>query len=189
VARVPETFVTDRLVAHRVTEADEPFLVAMFADPKVHATLGGPRDARRIREMLDRMLATWDRSGYGTWIVEDRSTGEPVGWVGLHDTDTGGAGGVELLYAITSARWREGLATEAGRAVVGIARESVDRHELVCFTLVDNFGSQRTMRGLGFQDAGEVEHAGLPHVLTRLPLARSDRQQGRSREQEVGDRG
>src|SRR4051812_33919263 len=186
---VPETFVTERLAAHRVTDADEPFLVAMFADPNVHATLGGPRDAARVREMLDRMIANWDRSGYGTWILEDRSTGAPVGWVGLHDTDTGGPGSVELLYAIASARWREGLATEAGRTVVGFARESLDRDELVCFTLVENVGSQRPMRGLGFRDAGEVEHAGLPHLLTRLPLARSGRQQGRSREQEVGDRG
>jgi RimJ/RimL family protein N-acetyltransferase len=184
---VPETFVTDRLVAHRITDADEPFLVAMFADPAVHATLGGPRDAVRVREMLDRMLASWDRSGYGTWILEDRSTGAPVGWVGLHDTDTGGPGGVELLYAITSARWREGLATEAGRAVVDFARESLDRDELVCFTLIDNVGSQRTMRGLGFQDAGEVEHAGLPHVLTRLPLTRSDRDE--VQEQGVAGRG
>jgi RimJ/RimL family protein N-acetyltransferase len=183
VTLVPETFVTARLAAHRVTDADEPFLVAMFADPKVHATLGGPRDAARVREMLDRMKASWDRRGYGTWVLEDRSTGEPVGWVGLGDTDTGGAGSVELLYAIASARWREGLATEAGRAVVSMARESLDRDELVCFTLVDNVGSQRTMRGLGFQSAGEVEHAGLPHVLTRLPLARSDQTQG------VGERG
>ncbi len=180
---VPETFVTDRLVAHRVTGADEPFLVAMFADPKVHATLGGPRDAANIRVMLDRMTESWARSGYGTWILEDRLTGAPVGWVGLHDTDTGGPGSVELLYAIASERWREGLATEAGRAVVELAREGVDRDELVCFTLVDNVGSYRTMRGLGFEDVGEVEHAGLPHVLTRLPLTRVDQ------EQEVGDRG
>src|SRR4051812_38500910 len=161
----------------------------MFADPKVHATLGGPRDAVRIRAMLDTMKANWDRGGYGTWVLEDRNTGAPVGWVGLHDTETGGPGSVELLYAITSARWREGLATEAGHAVVGFARESLDCDELVCFTLVDNIGSQRTMRGLGSRDAGEAEPGGPPHVLTRLPLARSGREQGRSREQEVGDRG
>jgi RimJ/RimL family protein N-acetyltransferase len=120
--------------------------------------------------MLDRMSANWDRSGYGTWILEDRATGEPVGWVGLGDTDTGGPGSVELLYAIASSRWREGLATEAGRAVLDLARDNLDRDELVCFTLVDNVGSQATMRGLGFEDAGQVEHAGLPHVLTRLRL-------------------
>jgi hypothetical protein len=34
------------------------------------------------------------------------------------------------------------------------------------------------MHGLGFEDAGEVEHAGLPHVLTRLPLTRTDQEQG-----------
>ena len=49
------------------------------------------------------MIDHWDRRGFGTWILRDRVTDEPVGWVGLHDTDIGGPGGVELLYAIASA--------------------------------------------------------------------------------------
>jgi RimJ/RimL family protein N-acetyltransferase len=169
-----ETFTTDRLVARRIDRDDEPFLAAMFQDSAVNATLGGPRDAERVREMLDRMTDHWARRAYGTWILRDRATLERVGWVGLHDAETGGPGGVELLYAIASSRWREGLATEAGRAAVAIARSDLGLDELVCFTLVDNVGSQRTMKGLGFLDAGPVEHAGLPHVLTRMRLDQKD---------------
>lgn len=177
----PDSFVTERLVARRVDRADEPFLAAMWSDPAVHATLGGPRDADGVRQMLDRMLDHWTRRGFGVWILGDRVTDAPVGWVGLHETDTGGAGGVELLYAVASARWREGLATEAGREAVEIARNALRLDELVCFTLVDNIASRRTMEGLGFTDAGPVEHAGLPHVLMRLALA--------SRREEVSERG
>jgi [ribosomal protein S5]-alanine N-acetyltransferase len=172
--RAPDSFTTERLVAHRIEPGDESFLVAMFEDPDVHATLGGPRDETRVREMLDRWIEHWDRRGFGTWIIRDRSTDEPVGWVGLADTDTGGAGGVELLYAVTSTRWREGLATEAGRAAVDIARDSLHLDELVCFTLPVNEGSYRTMMGLGFVDAGMTEHAGLPHVLTRCRLEQKE---------------
>lgn len=128
----PDTFSTDRLVARRIDRADEPFLEAMFRDPAVHATLGGPRDVA----------------------------------------------GVEQLYAIASARWREGLATEAGREAVEITR-GLGLDELVCFTLVDNIASRRTMEGLGFTGALPVRHAGLPHVLTRLVL----------RQREVSERG
>ena len=46
--------------------------------------------------------------------------------------------------------------------------------ELVCFTLVDNIASRRTMEGLGFTGAEPVEHAGLPHVLTRLVLVQRE---------------
>jgi RimJ/RimL family protein N-acetyltransferase len=170
----PETFTTARLVARRVQPADEAFLAAMFSDPAVHATLGGPRDDAGVRQMQERMLDHWERRGFGTWIVRDRVTDVPVGWVGLHETDTGGPGGVELLYAITSARWREGLAVEVSRAVVDIAGSLPGLDELVCFTLVDNIASQRTMQRLGFCGAEPVEHAGLPHVIMRLALARDE---------------
>jgi ribosomal-protein-alanine N-acetyltransferase len=170
----PDSFTTERLVARRVSPADESFIAAMYQDPDVTATLGGPRDAESVHAMAVRMMQHWDRRGFGVWMLRDRSTHEPVGWVGLHDTDVGGPGGVELLYAVTPSRWREGLATEAGRAAVDIARASLGLHELVCFTLVDNVGSQRTMKGLGFIDAGTVEHAGLPHVLTRRRLEQEE---------------
>jgi RimJ/RimL family protein N-acetyltransferase len=178
----PESFTTDRLVARRIDRTDQPFLESMFRDPAVYATLGGPRDVEQVERMLDRMLSHWARRGFGTWILHDRTTGEPVGWVGLHETDTGGPGGVELLYAIASARWREGLATEAGRAAIGVAADSLGLRDLVCFTLVDNVGSQATMAGLGFVDPGPVEHAGLPHVLSRLSLVQHV-------EREVSERG
>ena len=170
----PEMFSTERLVARRIDRADQPFLEAMWGDPAVHAPLGGPRDAAWVEQMLDRMLDHWARRGFGVWVLRDRQTDVPVGWVGLHETDTGGAGGVELLYAIASARWREGLATEAGRATVEIARVELGLNELVCFTLVDNVASRRTMVGLGFTDAGPVDHAGLPHALTRRALGQRE---------------
>jgi RimJ/RimL family protein N-acetyltransferase len=170
----PETFTTARLAARRIQPADEAFLAAMFGDPAVHATLGGPRDDEGVRQMHDRLLDHWERRGFGTWIVRDRATDVPVGWVGLHETDTGGPGGVELLYAIAPERWREGLATEAGRAALDIAGALPGLDELVCFTLVDNVASQRTMQRLGFGDAEPVDHAGAPHVIMRLALARDE---------------
>jgi RimJ/RimL family protein N-acetyltransferase len=168
----PESFSTGRLVARRIERADQPFLAEMYRDPAVYATLGGPRDGERVVELLDRMVGHWDRCWFGTWMLRDRETSAAVGWVGLHETDTGGAGGVELLYAIASARWREGLATEAGRAALDIARDSLQLDELVCFTLVDNVASRRTMEGLGFTGNEPVERVGLPHVLMRRTLVR-----------------
>lgn len=166
----PETFTTTRLVARRISRADRPFLLEIWADPAVTATLGGPRDAERVDEILTRMTDHWDRCGFGTWILRDRATDAPVGWVGLHETNTGGPGGVELLYAISASRWREGLAAEAGRAAMGVAHDALGLDELVCFTLPDNLASQQTMLGLGFVHVGEAEHAGLPHFLTRVRL-------------------
>ena len=39
---------------------------------------------------------------------------------------------------------------------------------MVSFTLADNVASRGVMEKLGFAYDGDVEHAGLPHVLYRL---------------------
>jgi RimJ/RimL family protein N-acetyltransferase len=173
----PDTVVTERLVLRRMTPAARPFLLAMWDDPDIAATLGGRRGPEQVQAGLDAMLDHWERRGFGTYLVGDRATDEPIGWAGLKETDLGGAGGVEVLYAIAASHWRRGIATEAARAVVEVARE-IGLPALVCFTLVDNVGSQRTMAAAGFTGREEVEHAGLPHVLARLDLMEGAKPRG-----------
>jgi RimJ/RimL family protein N-acetyltransferase len=158
---------TERLRLTRIDAGDEDFVRVMWGDPKVTRTLGGARDAAGARAVLDRMVAHWDR-GYGAWIVRERATGEPVGWMFLHDTDVGGPGGVELGYALIQSAWGKGYATEAGRAALDVAWRELGRDSVVAFTLADNRASQAVMARLGFEYEGEVEHAGRPHVLYRV---------------------
>jgi RimJ/RimL family protein N-acetyltransferase len=169
----PDTVTTERLVLRRVTPADRPFLLAMWSDPDVTATLGGRRDTAQVDAGLEAMVEHWVRRGFGNYVVHERATDEPIGWAGLKETETGGPDGVEVLYAIAASHWRQGIATEAARAVVDVAHD-LDLTELVCFTLVENIGSQRTMAAAGFTGREEVEHAGLPHVLARLDLTREE---------------
>jgi ribosomal-protein-alanine N-acetyltransferase len=164
----PESFTTARLVAHRGGPADEEFVAAMFADPRVHATLGGPRDRENVRRALGLWDEHWTTHGFGPWIVDDAATGAPLGWILLHTTDTGGRGGVEVGWSIAADRWCEGLASEGGAAATRIGFVDVGLDALVSFTLPDNLGSRRVMEKIGFTYADDVEHAGLSHVLYRL---------------------
>jgi len=164
----PEELVTERLVAHRGGPADEDFVVSMFSDARVHATLGGPRDRANVRDALARWDAHWDVHGFGPWIADDATTGASVGWILLHTTETGGPGSVEVGWSIAADRWGEGLATEGGAAATAVGFGAVGLDALVSFTLVDNVASRRVMEKIGFGLDGEVEHAGLPHVLYRL---------------------
>jgi RimJ/RimL family protein N-acetyltransferase len=166
--RAPESFTTARLVAHRGGAPDEDFVVEMFADPRVYATLGGPRDRDDVRHALARWDEHWATRGFGPWIVDDAGTGAPLGWILLHVTDTGGAGGVEVGWSIVADRWGEGLAAEGGAEATRIGFADVGVDELVSFTLPHNRASQRVMEKIGFTHTEDVEHAGLPHVLYRL---------------------
>lgn len=167
--RVPEAFATPRLDAHRIDPgADEEFLVAMWSDPRVAATLGGARDRSQVHAITERLVGHWDAHGHGMWVLRDRTTAAPVGWVMLTATDVGGPGGVEVGWSVAADRWREGLASEAAAEAVRIAFTDLDRDDVVSFTLVDNVASRGVMEKLGFAYEADVEHAGLPHVLYRL---------------------
>jgi RimJ/RimL family protein N-acetyltransferase len=163
----PETFATARLDAHRVGPADEDFLVGVFGDPRVTATLGGPRDRDRVRADVARWNGHWDEHAFGLWILVDRAAGAPVGWTMLHRTDTGGPG-VEVGWTIGADHWRRGYATEGARAALEIGFDRLGLDEIVAFTLTDNTASRGVMEKLGFHSAEVVDHAGLPHVLYRL---------------------
>ena len=75
--------------------------------------------------------------------LRDRETGAAIGWVGLHETDAGGAGSGEGLRDPGRAAFAGGLATEAGRHRARHRPRLCRLDELVCFTLVDNVASRR----------------------------------------------
>ena len=162
-----ERWVTERLGGHRVGADDVDFLVEIFADERVTKTLGGPRDRDRVLADVDRWNRHWDEYDIGLWIVEHRRTGERVGWTMLHHTDTGGPG-FEVGWTIAADHWRRGFAGEAAGMPLQIGFCELRLDEIVSFTLADNVASRAVMEKLGFTYDGEVEHAGLPHVLYRL---------------------
>ena len=166
--RAPETFETERLRARRPDAADADFLVATWSDPRVTQWLGGGRDRDAVRTLLARWDDLLHHESYGVWLLDDRTTEQPVGWILLHPMDFGGHTGTEIGWAIVADRWREGLASEAAARVVEIAFTDCALAELISGTMTTNMASRGVMEKLGFTYDAEVEHAGLPHVLYRL---------------------
>ena len=107
----------------------------------------------------------WEEHGFGPWVWSGAVSGEPVGYGGLHRTDVEGAAEVEVLYAVPSARWGEGIATAIARESVRFAFDELGLERLVCFTRTDNLASRRVMEKAGFHYERDFERAGLPHAL------------------------
>lgn len=78
-----------------------------------------------------------------------------VGGMGLHPAETDWADGLEIGYWLTPAAWGRGYATEAGRALVDIARHALGQRRLLGRHMVDNPASGRVLRKLGFEATGE----------------------------------
>lgn len=76
-----------------------------------------------------------------------------VGAVGIHED---GEGQHEFGYWLTPDAWGRGYATEAGRGVIRMARESLRLKRLVSGHFIDNPASGRVLRKLGFRPTGRI---------------------------------
>lgn len=83
--------------------------------------------------------------------LED-GTSRIVGCIGMHEMETGGA---ELGYWIAPESWGRGYATEAGRAVIDIAR-TLRIPSITASHFADNPASGRVLRKLGFRPTGRT---------------------------------
>lgn len=77
-----------------------------------------------------------------------------VGSVGVHPLDDGTAH--EMGYWLTPSAWGRGYATEAGRAMLDIARHAMGLDRLVSGYFVDNPASGRVLTKLGFRETGRT---------------------------------
>ncbi|HET9628548.1 MAG TPA: GNAT family protein [Novosphingobium sp.] len=111
-----------------------------------------PEDAREFAALVQ------DRRFPHFFITLPQAAGgnELIGCIGLHRFGEGAADLPELGFWIARRRWGQGYATEAGRAMLAIARTLGHR----CITAVqfaDNPASGRVLARLGFRPTGTSE--------------------------------
>ena len=103
-------------------------------------------------------LATERKAGTPVSLIFLRGEGAPqlIGTIGL---DRMPDGEPELGYWIARPHWGRGYVTEAGRAVIAVARDALRLKRLTAGHFVDNPASGRVLEKLGFRPTGIT----LPH--------------------------
>ena len=134
---------------------DEEALHRYFADPDVRRFLWDdcvvPRET--VRGVIEASLASFSDEGFGQWLAEDRKTRALVGFCGLRPIED--ASQIEILYGLVRERWGEGLATEAGRAVLSYAFLTVGLSHVIGRTDSPNLASARVLERIGMRFEGE----------------------------------
>lgn len=159
---------TERLAVRELTDDDAPALYALHRDAEVMRWLaaepstGPEEELARLRGWRERFPAP----GTGFFAIVLRATGELVGVQVLKPF--GDLPYTDLGWRLRRDRWGHGYATEAARGAVEYAFGTLGLTEVAAVTLPDNVRSRAVMARLGMTYAGEVEHAGLPHVLYLL---------------------
>ena len=144
---------TQRLLLRPGWAEDAPALAKAIADETIVRNLSSAPWPFGLRD-AEAFLAAPRDPVLPSLLIFERTHGAPalVGACGLGRRPSGA---VELGYWIARGHWDRGFATEAGQALVGIARAlGIARLEASHF--LDNPASGRVLEKLGFQSTGII---------------------------------
>lgn len=169
-ALLPESFVTRRLRAERMSQTHLPFVTAMHADAALMATMGGTRDATASRRYVEHNMLHWAEHGYGMYVLTERDSGALAGRAGLKLARSGRIERVEVAYAFTPACWGRGYASEITRVMLALGFERLPVDVLSAVAVQANAASMRVMEKCGMrwiETTGEGEVRKLRYEIRR----------------------
>lgn len=172
---------TERLLLRAWIDEDaEPF-AALCADPEVMRYFPETLSRQESDALVGRCIEKQARHGFGMAPVEEKTTGEFLGFVGLNRPEYALPlpfdPCVEIGWRLRRSAWGKGYASEAARGWLRFGFETIGLDEIVAFTIPDNLPSQQVMTRIGMTrdlDGDFLhpllpkEHPVAPHVLYRL---------------------
>lgn len=170
---------TPRLLLRHWRPTDRAPFAALNADPRVMEHFPALLTPDESNSMADRIVAHFERHGFGLWAVEVPGVVEFAGFVGLNVPifDAPFMPCTEIGWRLAADHWGHGYAQEGAKAVLRWAFEVQKMPEAVAFTVPGNLRSRRVMEAIGMthHEAGDFDHplvaAGSPrrrHVLYRI---------------------
>jgi RimJ/RimL family protein N-acetyltransferase len=143
---------TERLLLRPGWAEDAPALARAIADEQVVRNLATAPWPFALEDAEAFLAAPRDPAMPSFLITERRTDGPPqiVGACGLGRRPSGA---VELGYWVGRQHWGKGFATEAGRALVDIAK-ALKLPRLEASHFLDNPASGRVLEKLGFKPTG-----------------------------------
>ena len=169
---------TDRLILRSWKEEDFPLFAKMNKDARVMRYFPSILTAEQTESFYNRIQSEFERNGWGLYAVELKSNGTFIGYVGLHEIgfDADFTPGVEIGWRLDADYHNQGLATEAAKVVLKLAKKK-GLQRLYSFTAKQNSPSERVMQKIGMKKVGEFEHPNLSsdsplrtHVLYQIDL-------------------
>jgi RimJ/RimL family protein N-acetyltransferase len=142
---------TERLQLRRLSVDDAEFILRLLNEPSFIENIGdrGVRtndDARAY--ILKGPIASYEKFGFGLWMVEIKSSGLPIGICGLLKRDV--LDDIDIGYALLPEFWSQGYALESASAVMGYAKERLGSKRVLAVVNPDNQSSIRLLEKMGF---------------------------------------
>ena len=175
---------TQRLILRSWHRDDRPLFRLLNADPDVMAFFPFRRTHEESDAMMERINAMIEATGYGLYAMQDRHSGEALGFCGIAPVSFEGVfapATMEIGWRLLPRFWGKGYVTEAAKALLAMAFDERRLAEIVSFAVKDNERSIAVMKRIGLRrdPARDFNHPRVcqdthphlrPHVTYTLTL-------------------
>jgi RimJ/RimL family protein N-acetyltransferase len=143
---------TDRLIIRRLSIDDAAFILELVNEPSWLRFIGD-KGVRSIADARDYILKgpveSYERFGFGLYLVELKGHGTPIGICGLIKRES--LKDVDLGFAFLPKFWGAGYANESASAVMAYGKSEFGLNRIVAVTAPDNHSSIKVLEKLGFK--------------------------------------
>ncbi len=154
---------TERLVLREMDAAhDAAFMLELLNEPaflRYVADRGVRTTGAAAAYITEKILPSYEKLGFGFYVVELKESGEPVGICGLVKRDT--LDDVDIGFSTAARYERRGYAREAASALLEHGRTVHGLARIVGITAPDNHASARLLEKLGLRFERMVQVPGF----------------------------
>ena len=142
---------TARLRLRTPVLEDAQTLSTLWSDPDVtkYIPIVLFRTLKELEEFIPLTRQRWRERGFGMLIVTTKENDTVIGYCGLQFLNSSPQ--VEIYYGFSKNAWDQGFATEAARAMLRFAFETVKLDSVAGVTQPENTASQKVLEKIGLK--------------------------------------
>ena len=145
-------FETERLALRKLSSDDAEFILELLNEPSFIRHIGdkGVRTRKdAVQYIQNGPVASYERFGFGLYLVQLKGSGVPIGICGLLKRET--LQDVDVGFAFLPRFWSRGYAVESAAAVMDHGRKVLGIDRIVAITAPENYGSIKVLEKIGLR--------------------------------------
>lgn len=160
---------TKRLTLRSWKESDIGEFIRMNQDREVMRYFPNVLTGEESIDFARRIQKEFEEKGYGLYAVEEKESETFLGYVGLHQAnfEADFTPCVEIGWRLKREAWGKGYATEAAKACLAYAFETLKLDKIYSFTAKINQPSKNVMKKIGMEYLKDFDH---PQLSSGHPL-------------------
>lgn len=148
---------TERLALRKLSSDDAEFILELLNEPSFIRNIGDKGVRTRddaVKYIQNGPVASYERFGFGLYLVQLKGSGVPIGICGLLKRET--LQDIDVGFAFLPKFWSKGYAVESAAAVMDHGRHVLGIGRIVAITAPENYGSIKVLEKIGLRFEGVI---------------------------------